>query len=411
MVGVGIFTTTGYQVRDLGSLQAVLASWVVGGLAAVCGALAYAELAAALPENGGEYRLLTRIYHPGVGFVCGWVSFIAGFSAPIGANAIAFADYLARALPGTPRLPAALALIVAMTGVHAARVTVGGRVQDLFTAGKVLLIVLFSVAGFAGGEPSRLLESNSPPIGTAMLSPAFAVGLVYVSYAYLGWNAAVYVAGEVERPERGVPLASVAGTLIVMLLYVGLNVVYLSAAPAAELAGRVEVAEVAARHLFGAGAGRLVAALIAAGLVSNVGALVMTGARIYEAMGRDYPKLALLARRRSGGGPLVATAVQAAVAILTVLTASYDAVIVYVGFVLALFTALTVVGLFVLRVREPDLPRPYRAWGHPVTTGAFILLMAWMLLFAVAERPSITLVGLGTVLVGWILYEIVRPRP
>ncbi len=407
MVGTGVFTTTGYLLRDIRSIPAVLVAWVLGGVVALFGALAYGELCAALPENGGEYKLLSDLYHPAVGFTAGVTSSVVGFSAPIAASAIAFDEYLAIALGGhvVPAPWPAIALVVATSVVHTLRVGAGSGFQNVFTAGKILLVVGFVVAGAFAGHVGLLGEGSTRALGDALATPAFAVGLVFISYSYSGWNAAAYVAGEVDRPSRNLPLALALGTGLVMLLYVAINAVFLASAPAAELAAsESHVGAVAAVALFGESAGRVLAGIIALGLVSTVGALVMTGPRVYEAMGRDYPELRALALRRAGGGPGVAIVIQAAFALVMVANASFDTLLEYVGFTLAIFSALTVAGVFVLRRRETSTEVPYRTWGHPFTTGAFILLSLWMVVYALVERPLVGLTGLGTLAAGLLLY-------
>lgn len=408
MVGTGVFTTTGLLVRDIPSTAAVLVAWAVGGVAALCGALAYGELVAALPSNGGEYQLLSRIYHPALGFAAGIVSLVVGFSAPAAASALAFGQYMSRAVPGVPPLAAAIAVIVVMSLVHALRVRIGGGVQNVLTAGKIGLIGLFIVGGLATADMERLC--TGAPIGDAVLSPAFAVALIYVSFAYSGWNAAAYVAGEIRRPARSLPIALVTGTLVVTALYLGLNAVFLTAAPAEALSGEIEVGHVAAAHLFGRGAGRALSALIAIALVSSVGALIMTGPRIYEAMGADYPALAVLARRREERGPTAAIVLQSTLALIMVVTTTFDWLLSYIGLTLSLFAALTVTGVFVSRRREPSLARPYRTWGHPITTLLFIALMAWMILHTAIQRPVALAVGAATVAAGVLLYAALRPQ-
>jgi APA family basic amino acid/polyamine antiporter len=413
MVGTGVFTTTGFLLRDIGSIAAVLTSWALGGAVALFGALAYAELVAALPHNGGEYQLLSRIYHPGVGFAAGFTSLVVGFSAPTAASAIAFAEYADLSL-GTdvlPALPVAIGLIVVTSTVHAVEVGVGGRFQNVFTAGKILLIAVFVTGGLMSGDLGRLGAETERAFAPALVSPAFAVGLIYVSFSYSGWNAAAYVAGEVREPKRNLPLALMLGTGAVTVLYLGLNFVFIGAADVPELVAAEErVGAVAAISLFGESAGRLLSAVIAIGLVSTVGALVMTGPRVYEAMGRDYPTIALLARRRAGGGPVLAIALQALISIVMVLTASFDELLTYIGFTLSFFAALTVLGVFVLRRREPELERPYRTWGHPFTSIGFVALSTWMVAFAVLERPLISLAGVGTIAFGAAVWWVLQRR-
>lgn len=409
MVGTGVFTTTGLLVDDLRSASAVLIAWAVGGIAALFGALAYAELVAAWPDNGGEYQLLTRIYHPSVGFASGVVSLVVGFSAPIAASAIAFGEYFGRVVPGTPPTVSALTLIVAMSSLHAFHVKWGGGVQNVFTLGKALLIVGFIVAGAVAADWSGL-GAGGRPVAEATFSPAFAIALIYVSFAYSGWNAATYVAGEIEQPGRTLPLALVVGTVAVTILYLAINAVFLVAAPADALAGQVEVGHIAAVHLFGSGAGRFLSAVIGLGLVSTVGALVMTGPRVYEAMGQDHPRLKVLSWRTERSGPVVAIGLQAGLAIVMVLTSTFEALLTYIGAVLSAFAALTVAGVFVMRRREPEMERPYRTWGHPVTTVVFLLLMGWMVVHTLLQRPLVAAAAGGTLGVAGVLYLLIGRR-
>lgn len=407
MVGTGVFTTSGLLLADLGSAPAVLLAWALGGLLAMAGALSYAELVAALPENGGEYHLLSVAYHPALGFASGFVSFVVGFSAPIAASALAFGQYVHALWPAVPALPCAVVLVVVMSGLHAVWVRAGGGVQDALTAFKVLLIVAFVAVGAPSVLLPRLAEAEQPLLETT-LSPHFAVALIYVSFSYSGWNAATYVAGEVRTPSRTLPLALVAGTALVTLLYLALNWVFLAGAPAEALRGEVEVGHVAALHLLGRPAGSVMSAIIAFGLLSTVGALIMTGTRVLEAVGRDHGPLALLARRATGGGPFVAVALQGAVALVMVLTASFDELLGYIGFTLSVFAALTVLGVIVMRVRAPALERPYRTWGYPLTPLAFVALMIWIVARAFAEKPVVALVGGGTIALGLLLWALVR---
>ena len=408
MVGTGVFTTTGFLVRDIGSSPAVMACWVLGGLLAMAGALSYAELAAALPENGGEYLLLSRIYHPSLGFVAGWISLVVGFSAPIAASAIAFTSYLQAVFPGVPALPASIGLIVLLSVIHCLRLEVGSGFQNALTLCKLLLIVAFIVGGLALGQPAQSLQPGDVAAGTALLSPGFAVGLVFVSFSYTGWNAALYIAGELKDPARTLPLSLVLGTLLVTALYLGLNAVFLGSVPSTELSGVLEVGHVSATALFGQGAGKLLSIVIALGLISTVGAFIMTGPRVYEAMGHHYPGLRIVTGRVSGGGPTRSIVLQAVVAIIMLFSASFDALLTYTGFTLSGVAALTVAGVTVLRRREPDLPRPYRTWGYPVTPVLFVALMVWMMGHSVFERPVVALAGAVTVGLGFVFYFVLN---
>lgn len=406
MIGTGVFTTTGLLLTGIQSPAAVLACWLAGGLLALAGALSYAELAAALPENGGEFLLLSRVFHPAVGFVAGVVSLFVGFSAPTAASALAFSYYLRAVFPDAPSLPVAVGLVLALSALHAWRVTTGSRFQVVITSLKVLVIAGLIVSGLWYADSTRLSSPPEMPLGAAIATPEFAVGLVLVSFAYTGWNASIYVAGELASPARNIPLSLIAGTIAVTLLYVGLNLAFLTAAPARELAGVVEIGHVATTAWFGATGGRLLSMIIALGLVSTLSAYIMSGPRVYEAMGERFPRLRFLSGRGhdTQRGPLAAVALQAVVTLAMLTTASFEALLTYTGLTLSLVAALTVAGVFVLRLREPKLARPYRVPGYPLTPLLFIALMGWMIWHTIALRPLVVLTGLATLLLAAGLY-------
>jgi basic amino acid/polyamine antiporter, APA family len=403
MVGTGVFTTTGFLVRDLGSPVAVLLAWTLGGALALSGALSYAELVAALPRNGGEYHLLGRIYHPALGFAAGLVSLVVGFAAPVAASALAFGHYAAAVVPGVDPRAAGIAVIGGTALLHARRLEAGARYHRAVTSVQIALIAGFVLAGALAGDVAHLAHA-ARPAAEAVASPAFAVSLVYVSFAYSGWNGAAYVAGEVARAPRALPRSLVLGTAIVIASYLGLNGVFLAAAPAAQLSGVVEIGHVAAEKLLGPSAARAVSALIALVLASSVSAMTVTGPRVSQALGTDHPRLRLLARRSRTGEPALAIALQTALAIAMILTSSFSALIEYVGFTLSITAGLTVLGVVVLRWREPHLPRPYRTWGYPVTPLAFVALSTWITVQALAERPAASWAGLATILAALLLY-------
>ena len=403
MVGTGVFTSSGFLMGDIGSKPAVLLGWLLGGLLALCGGLAYAELGAAFPGNGGEYQLLTRIYHPAVGFLAGLTSFIIGFSAPVAAYAIAVATFLGTLIPALPVTFTALVLVVAMSVMHSQKTDTSAKWQDALTFGKLALIAVLCLAGFLPHE-HVFNEPSAMPLGTAVLSKPFAQGLIWISFAYSGWNAASYVAGEVKDPAKTLPRAVIIGTLVVTCLYVWLNWVFLDAAPTSEIAGKLEVAEIAARHLFGDSASRIVGAVVALGLLSTMGAMIMTGPRVLEAIGDDYPRLHAVATRTTGYGPMKAVGVQGVVAAIMVLTASFDTLVDAVGLVLSIWCLLTVLGVIVLRVREPGLYRPYKTFLYPVTPLLFIALSVWMIGYRLVGEPALLVKGAVAVLICVPLY-------
>jgi basic amino acid/polyamine antiporter, APA family len=409
IVGTGVFTTLGFQVLGTTDGFALLALWGVGGLIALAGALCYGELSAAIRGSGGEYRFLGRIYSPAVGTVAGWVSVAVGFAAPVALAAMALGRY-AGPLLQIPAGPLAVAAIVAATGVHLLAPEVGGKVQVAVTTLKVLLIVAFVAVGLAAPSTDLAFAPSAESLGQ-MTSGSFAISLIFVSYAYTGFNAAAYFQGEVTDAERNVPRSLVSGTLLVTALYMGLNWVFLRTTPITELAGQVEVGAIAAERIFGPAGGRLMSGVIALLLISTISAMTLAGPRVIEAMAEEHPPLRPLAERTPTGSPRRAVLLQGALALLFVLTDSFEGILTYAGFTLNLFLVLAVVGVLVLRRREPALPRPYRVWGYPWTPLFFAAFSIWSLLVVVRDRPMEAVGGVVTLGVAALLTWLVAAVP
>lgn len=408
MVGIGVFTSLGFQLLSIQSGFAILMLWIVGGAAALAGALSYAELAAAFPRSGGEYNFLSRIYHPALGFMAGWVSATVGFAAPVALAAMAFGEYFAGVVPGAPPLLLGLAVAWAVTLVHLSGVQHGARLQNVSTAIKVVLIAAFIIAGFWVPNPQPI--SFLPQQGdlSAILSAPFAVSLVFVMYSYSGWNAATYIAGDVKKPGETLPVAMLTATLTVVVLYVLLNAVFLYTTPISAMAGQLNVAQVAGEHIFGATGGRVVAALICIGLVSAISAMTWIGPRVSVAMGEDFPLLSVFSHRSARGVPTAAIALQIAVVTLLLLTQSFEAVLDFIQFSLTLCSFLAVAGVIVLRTMRPGLSRPFKVWAYPVTPLIFLGVTGFMMYYLVSERPLQSLASLGVMGSGLVLYFISR---
>jgi len=315
MIGVGVFTALGYQLADIDSFFAIMMLWVIGGLAALCGALSYAELGASLPRSGGEYTFLGEAYHPAAGFISGWVSATIGFAAPTAVVAIAFAKYSSAISPdglsAEFQKTLACALVIILALLHALSRRVSGTTQTAFTAIKIALIVAFILAAFiftATPQSLDLTPSVSDP--GVMLSVPYGVALIYVSYAYTGWNAATYVSGELEHPQRDLPRILFTGTAIVTVLYVLLNLAFLYAAPAEALRGKIEIGYIAAAQIFGDTGGRLVGGMLALLLISTVSAMTLAGPRALQAVGQDYRAMSWLGRSTADGVPWAAISFQ-----------------------------------------------------------------------------------------------------
>lgn len=410
MIGIGVFTSLGFQVQDIPSAFSVLSLWIIGGIAALCGALAYAELSAAFPRSGGEYNFLSRIYHPAVGFLAGWISATVGFAAPIALAAMAFGVYFKGVVPAASALLLSLAVTWIVTLVHLSGIKHSSRFQNISTLIKGALIIALIIAGLAYGNPQPISFAPSHNDLGFISSAAFAVSLVFVMYAYSGWNAATYIAGEIREPAVSLPRSIIAATLIVITLYVALNAVFLYTTPIASMAGQLDVALIAGKHIFGDVGGRIVAALICVGLVSSISAMTWIGPRVTMAMGFDHTMLAPLSRTTSEGVPTTAILVQLGIVTLLLLTQSFEAVLDTIQFSLTLCSFLAVVGVIVLRWKAPDLARPYRTWGYPVTPLVFLAVTAFMMYHLIIERPLQSLAGLGIMLAGLAIYALSKSR-
>src|SRR6266480_2274197 len=410
IIGTGIFTSLGFQLPGIQSGFALLMLWVVGGIAALCGALCYGELSAALPRSGGEYHFLSEIYHPALGFMAGFISATVGFAAPIALAAMAFGKYFHGVFNfGSPILLSFVTVwIVAL--FHFGNLRLGSTFQNVWTLVKLLLIAALIGAGLLIEEKQPITFLPHATDTMAIFSGAFAVALVYVMYSYSGWNASSYIIGEVKNPERNVPRSLLVGTVIVMVAYVLLNAVFLATTPEAELRGQIEVGLISGKHIFGDQGGRIVGAIICLGLISAIGSMTWIGPRVTKAMGEDHWLLRFLGRKNSEGVPANAVLVQLLIVNLLLLTRSFELVVVYIQFSLLLCSLLTVIGVIVLRVSRPDISRPYRVWLYPLPPIVFGLITIWMMVYLLRSKTSESVAGLGTAIAGLLLYFCARKR-
>jgi APA family basic amino acid/polyamine antiporter len=410
MVGVGVFTSLGFQINDVASGFSLLLLWAIGGVVALCGVFSYSELGAMFPRSSGEYNFLSRAFHPAFGFVAGWVSAMAGFAAPVALAAMAFGQYGRAIVPAAPPLALALGVIWLVSLVQLAGVRHSSTFQLIATVLKVALIVAFLIAGVAIGTPQPISFAPSVLDFRHIASAPFAIALVFVMYSFSGWNAATYIIGEMRLPARNLPRALLAGTLIVTLLYVALNAVFLYTTPLAAMAGQLDVARVAGSAIFGEAGGRIVAAMICIGLISSISAMMWIGPRVTMTMGEDLPALRRFARRSRDGAPAAAILLQLLVANLMLLTQSFEAVLDFIQFGLLFCSFFTVLGVIKLRITDPELPRPYRAWGYPVTPVVFLLVTLFMMYYLATERPLQSFLGILIMISGLAIYAVFRRR-
>lgn len=411
MIGTGVFTSLGYQVGPLPSGFAILVLWAVGGVVALSGAFTYAEISTTLKKSGGEYLYLGKIFHPALGFVSGWMSLLVGFAGAISAVAIAIAEYSSSLLNINGKI-IAIAAIVLVSGIHWFGVKTGGRAQNILTGTKLLLIVFFCIAPFfiAGpkSEISFLPQSGDWELIT---SASFAISLVFVVYAYTGWNAAAYIAGNLENPTKNLPKSLIIGTLVVVFVYLSLNAMFLYTASFDELNGKNDIGNVVAVKLMGTEIGSVFSGIFSIALLSTLSAMTIAGSRVLEAMGDDYPKLKTFAAKNKYDMPYLAILAQAAWSIFLVLVSSFKEIIQYISVSLSIFSMLTVLGIFVLRKQYSLEQRPFRVPFYPFPPIIFTVCTIWMIYYVTVNDYKVILYSLGTVIPGLIVYfAVAKPK-
>jgi basic amino acid/polyamine antiporter, APA family len=422
MIGVGIFTTTGFLAGDLGHPLLVLAIWFVGAGIALAGALCYSELAVNFPRSGGEYVYLSEAWGRTWGFIDGWVSFFAGFSAPIAAAALAISAYVGYFVPGLqsvgPGIPVsagqllAAAIVAAFTALNLVGVSQVASLQNVLTATKLAVIGVFLVAGFTVGTGDWSHFSDvAVRTSTSSVAAQFAISLVFVFYAYSGWNAAVYVAEEIRDPDRTLPVALACGTVAVALLYVALNTLFIFASALENMKGVVAVGAHAATALFGSRAGGMFSGAMAISLLATVNAMCMIGPRVYYAMAQDGSFFTAAAKvHPRWHTPWVAVLAQGLCACVLILTGTFESLAYYIGFTLFLFSALSVLALFKFRKR-PDWKRS--RWvniAYPMLPLIYISMSLWVFVYFVQMRRWEALWSGATIAAGALIYQFI-PKP
>lgn len=402
MIGTGVFTSLGYQVGPLPSGFVILILWFLGGIVAWCGALTYAEIATTLERSGGEYLYLSKIYHPTLGFVSGWISTVAGFGGAISAVAIAIGSYASLLTP-LPEKVVAISCIVVISAIHLLGVKTGGRMQTILTSIKLFLIVFFCLAPlFLQGTRSGISFAPHEEDFSLIFSQPFAVALVFVMYAYTGWNAAAYIAGNLENPTQNLPRALLMGTLTVLVSYLALNGMFLLTTPMSELAGQNDVGNVVAEKLFGKEIGQVFSALFSVALLSTLSAMTIAGSRVSEAMGEDYGGIKILAKKNRYNMPYWAVIIQAGWSVFLVCVSTFVEIVQYISISLSIFSMLTVAGIFRLRKTHPI--RPFKVPLYPLPPILFIAVTCWMIGYMFIENPRIIGYSVATMIPGVFLH-------
>lgn len=405
MVGTGVFTSLGFQLLGIQSPFVLMMLWFIGGVTALCGALTYAELGANLPRSGGEYNFLSRLYHPCAGFISGWVSATVGFAAPVALAAMTFAAYLSAVFPDLDRTLIAVALVLVLTLAHCLSRRASSNVQQIFTALKLLLILLFCAIIFIwGNSPQHLNFSPQPGDQKLLFSGAFAIALIYVNYAYTGWNAATYVTGELDNPQRNLPIVLAVGTGLVLMLYLLLNYTFLSAAPISSMEGKLEIGVVVADAALGASAGKVMGAVLAVLLISTVSAMTMAGPRVLQMIGEDFSLFSKLAACNHQGIPVNAVVFQGLLATFFIVSATFESVLIFSSFVLAINTLFSVLGVFVLRFKKLNISGAYKTTAYPIAPIIYLSVTLWTLTYVLISKPTEALIGLGIIAAGAVIY-------
>lgn len=423
VIGIGIFTTPGIIAQIVPHPLVILGLWILGGALAFVGASAYAELAALRPHAGGEYVYLRQAFGSLCGFLGGWTSFIAGFSGAIAAGAVAMATYAGRYVPfaadtralfelplgvriSTSKLAACMVIVV-LSVVHVRGLRLGQTLQNALTALKILALLMLCTLGFVTGKAST--SSFGAPLGR--VEPmSWLLAMVAIMFSYSGWNAATYVAEEVREPARNVTRGLMLGTGSVIVLYLLVNSVYLSAIPPQKMAGSINTADVVAETLAGPVGSRLITPVVLVILAGGISAMVIAGARVYFAMGRDGVFPAWLANvHQRYRTPAVAILAQAAWSMILVLSGTFEQILLFTGFAVVLFSALAVMALFFLR-HEDRTERPIRAYGYPWAPALFAVLSLAIVVNGILAAPKPSAAGLALILAGIPIYRFLRPK-
>lgn len=406
MIGTGVFTSVGFQLSSIQNTWSIILLWFVGGILALFGAFAYAELGTHFKESGGDYIYLSRVFHPLLGYLSAWAGLTVGFSAPVALAAMAFTKYLAPfGLQGNVWL--AISIIILIGFMHSFTIRESSRLQNTSTIIKVLFILTLIILGFIiPGNTQNALNYGSGWQGE-LLKPGFAVSMVYVAFAYTGWNAAAYVVAEIDNPVKNVPKALIGGTLFVAVVYVLFQWVLLRNATAIQLQGKEEVTFIAFDNLLGTAGGRWVSIFIAIQLVATISSYLWVGPRVTWAMARENKLWQRLAQKNKHGIPVAAVWMHVIISILLTLTGSFEKILLYAGFVLQLMSSLTVATSLFLKNKKPgSFTSPFK----PVLQIIFLIFNAWVLIFTLIDRPIESLIGIGVLAIGAVIYYFDSPN-
>ncbi len=407
MVGTGVFVALGYQLISTDSVFSIMLLWALGGVAAFTGALTYCALAHMMPRSGGEYHYLSSVFGPGMGYVAGVLTVVVGFAAPIAVSALAFGSYGANLIPLNEKL-LALLLIAFSTIVHLLDVKKGGDFNWISTLLKILLILLFIGAGLFMSNPQALDIAPSSRDLDLISSSGFGVSLVYVTYSYIGWNAAVYMMDEVEEPQKNVPRAILFGTAIVTAIYLLINFVFLYSAPMEELSGVSDVAHKSALRIFGENGALVMSGLIAFGLIANVSSMTVSASRVLKRMAEDDPVLRIFKKTSKKGTPYLSLLLIAGIATLVVIFSKLSEALESAGFILSFFGVLSVVALFIYKKRHPEKKMLFGKWFWPIVPLIYLAIKLLVIVYLIMDEPFKIILAIVVFGFSFVLYFVSR---
>jgi len=404
MIGTGVFTSLGYQLLEINTIFPLILLWLIGGIIAFCGALTYGELATTYPRSGGEYSLLSTILHPSLGFGAGLVSATIGFAAPGVLAAIALGSYLTIFFQNIEPSLFAILIISLIHIIHVKSIKLGTSFQNISTLIKIIFILVFIAFGLNIENPQSLTLLPVEGDMDVIFGAPFAVSLVWVSYAYTGWNTVIYVAGEVKNPIQNITKSMLVSTSIVMILYLLLNFTFLFTTPLMTLQGEVEVALISGIEIFGVNGGKVISLSISLLLLSTISSYIYIGPRVLAIMGEDYKELNFFNKKNIKGIPVNAFALQFFLSIIFILTSSFEQVLIYTSICLIIISSLTVFSLFFSRFKEKNLSRPYKAFGYPLTPLIYLMLNFWILFYSFIHSRFESFIGVCIFLFSIIIY-------
>ncbi|MFC3881518.1 APC family permease [Algoriphagus namhaensis] len=399
MIGTGVFTSLGFQLLEVQNTWSIVIAWVIGGCMALAGAMIYAELGTHFKKTGGDYIFLSQTLHPIFGYLYSWVSLTVGFSAPIAIAAMAMNQYLTPWSEGSI-IPGLLAIVL-IPLVHVVSIHRSALFQNTFTLLKVLFILVLVSIGFAYlGSPQQALDFSNT-WQKEIFKPSYAISLVYVFYAYTGWNSAAYIVGEIRSPEKNLPKALITASILVTILYVLFQVVLLKHASLEQLSGKVEVSEIAFGNLFGSTGAKLIAFMIALQLIATISGYAWIGPRITQAMAKDYRLWLPISKQNKNEIPVRAILLNMVISLLIFLSGSFDQIMLYAGFVLQLMGTITVYSS--LKIKSSNgFKAPFRPWLQLI----YLFLSSLILIYLLWERPTESLWGLALILAGILLFVL-----